>query len=279
MLQAEAARIEARGGRIDRVVLDFELKKKVYAERGKANNSEALEYVERQAQIAAANGLTVVDGKIPLPDLRIKYETANGEPARVDLELATDHYRRGHISEKAHAGFRMVWLHFHIPRIAGRMGRPRNHRRDSFDMTNILQKFGYTETEARFLELVIPLGGYFVRRQFNQFAACKTGKRTHDFVQKLLTGDPWPYGRMATSVCSGQGIFQQSRAAIPTCKCCRKGVGRQWRERARISDCSARRRAGRADRGQLHGRESDSTRILPGGSNTCSGRVGEKSSH
>ena len=40
-------------------------------------------------------------------------------------------------------------------------------------MTNILQKFGYTETEARFLELVIPLGGYFVRRQFNQFAACK----------------------------------------------------------------------------------------------------------
>jgi hypothetical protein len=54
-------------------------------------------------------------------------------------------------------------------------------------MTSILQKFGYTETEARFLELVIRLGGYFVRRQFNQFAACKTGKRTQDFVQKLLT--------------------------------------------------------------------------------------------
>jgi hypothetical protein len=34
---------------------------------------------------------------------------------------------------------------------------------------------------------VIRLGGYFVRRQFNQFAACKTGKRTQDFVQKLLT--------------------------------------------------------------------------------------------
>ena len=54
-------------------------------------------------------------------------------------------------------------------------------------MTSIVQKFGYTDTEAQFLELVIRLGGYFVRRQFNQFAACKTGKRTQDFVQKLLT--------------------------------------------------------------------------------------------
>jgi hypothetical protein len=54
-------------------------------------------------------------------------------------------------------------------------------------MTSELQAFGYTETEARFLELVIRIGGYFVRRQFNQFAVCKTGKRTQDFVQKLLT--------------------------------------------------------------------------------------------
>jgi hypothetical protein len=54
-------------------------------------------------------------------------------------------------------------------------------------MTSVLKAFGYTETEARFLELVIRIGGYFVRRQFNHFAACKTGKRTQDFVQKLIT--------------------------------------------------------------------------------------------
>ena len=54
-------------------------------------------------------------------------------------------------------------------------------------MTSALQAFSYTDTEARFLELVIRIGGYFVRRQFNQFVACKTGKRTQDFVQKLLT--------------------------------------------------------------------------------------------
>jgi hypothetical protein len=107
MFQAEASQIEVRGGRIDRVVLDFELKKKVYAELAKARDLGALEYAERQAQIAAANGLTVVAGKIPLPDLRIEYETADGELAPVDLELATEHYHRGHISEKARAGFKM----------------------------------------------------------------------------------------------------------------------------------------------------------------------------
>jgi len=53
-------------------------------------------------------------------------------------------------------------------------------------MTSILQTFGYTETEAQFQELVIHLGGYFVRRQFNRFAGCQTGGRTQNFVYKLL---------------------------------------------------------------------------------------------
>jgi hypothetical protein len=107
MFQAEAARIEAQGGRVDRIVLDFEFKKKIYCELAKAHDLGALEYADRQAEIAAANGLAVVDGKIPLPDLRIEYETAEGELARIDLELATEHYHRGHLAEKARAGFKM----------------------------------------------------------------------------------------------------------------------------------------------------------------------------
>jgi hypothetical protein len=46
-----------------------------------------------------------VNGKIPLPDLRIEYQTRDGEMAKVDLELATGHYKRSQISEKASAGF------------------------------------------------------------------------------------------------------------------------------------------------------------------------------
>ena len=65
----------------------------------------ALEYARLQAEIAARNGLPVLKGKIQLPDLRIEYETADGNPARVDLELATHHYHGSHLAAKAAAGF------------------------------------------------------------------------------------------------------------------------------------------------------------------------------
>ena len=40
-----------------------------------------------------------------MPDLRIEYETLDGEIARVNLELVTEHYRGRHVAEKVHAGF------------------------------------------------------------------------------------------------------------------------------------------------------------------------------
>jgi hypothetical protein len=48
--------------------------------------------------------LRVVRGKIPLPDLRIEYETPDRETARVDLELATEHYRSPNLTKKVRAG-------------------------------------------------------------------------------------------------------------------------------------------------------------------------------
>ena len=109
MYQAEAARIVAGGGRIRRVVLDYELKQKVYSPlaKAKAKALGASEYAKRQAEVARQHGLAVIKGKIPLPDLRIEYETADGELARVDLELATHHYHGSHLQTKADAGFKM----------------------------------------------------------------------------------------------------------------------------------------------------------------------------
>ena len=46
-----------------------------------------------------------MDGKIPLPDLRIEYETREHQQARVDLELATQDYRERGLAEKSKAGF------------------------------------------------------------------------------------------------------------------------------------------------------------------------------
>ena len=111
MFQAEAERIRRAGGLVRRVVLDYELKQKVYrplAEaKAKVNALPPLEYARRQAEIANQNKLKVVHGKILLPDLRIEYETAAGEHAHVDLELATHHYRGSHLRGKAEAGFKM----------------------------------------------------------------------------------------------------------------------------------------------------------------------------
>jgi hypothetical protein len=107
MYQAEATHIEKAGGRVKRVILDFELKKKAYSPLAKARRVSLEEYTRKQREIADQFGLKVVDGKIRLPDLRIEYEKANGEVARVDLELATEHYRGDHMAAKEGAGFKI----------------------------------------------------------------------------------------------------------------------------------------------------------------------------
>jgi hypothetical protein len=105
MYHAAAARIAQQGGAVRRIVLDYELKKKVYAPLAKVKQRSPTEYANRQAAVAQENGLKVVHGKIPLPDLRLEYETPDGEMARVDLELATHHYHGSHLQMKAAAGF------------------------------------------------------------------------------------------------------------------------------------------------------------------------------
>ena len=107
MYEAEAREIEGRGATIRRVVLDFELKKKIYAELNKAGDYGELSYARRQEELAQLYELPIVDGKLALPDLRIEYETAEGDRAHIDLELATEHYRPGHMSVKTRAGFKL----------------------------------------------------------------------------------------------------------------------------------------------------------------------------
>jgi hypothetical protein len=103
LYQKAAAKIEAQGGRNLRVVLDYELKKHLcrdLAKLGKDRDSG-----DGKHAVADRHGLQVVRGKIPVPDVRIEYETPDGERARVDLELATGHYRGGNLAEKVRAGF------------------------------------------------------------------------------------------------------------------------------------------------------------------------------
>jgi hypothetical protein len=107
MYRAEAEQIEAKGGKVRRVVLDYELKRNVYSKLARERDAGPLEYARRQQEIADDERLPIVDGRIALPDLRIEYETPEGDLDHVDLELATEHYHRGHMEAKARAGFKM----------------------------------------------------------------------------------------------------------------------------------------------------------------------------
>jgi hypothetical protein len=49
-----------------------------------------------------------------------------------------------------------------------------------------LLHFGYTEEEARFLYIVATHSGYFTCRQFLQFVKTKRGKRSAEFVRKVV---------------------------------------------------------------------------------------------
>jgi hypothetical protein len=94
----EIARILKEGGRNPRVILDFELKRKINRDVAKLGR-------EARPEIARSHGLRVVRGRIPVPDVRIEYEKPDGQMARIDLELVTEHYRGRSLADKVKAGF------------------------------------------------------------------------------------------------------------------------------------------------------------------------------
>ena len=103
LYQKEAARIERGGGRPIRVLLDYELKRNL--NRDLALLGPEKDGPDAKERIAEKHGLHVVNGKIPVPDLRVEYETPELELRHVDLELATRDYRPRAMAEKAAAGF------------------------------------------------------------------------------------------------------------------------------------------------------------------------------
>jgi DNA-binding MarR family transcriptional regulator len=101
--QMEEDRIERRGGRVRRVLLDFELKKKVNRDLTRLGPQK--DDPDKKRDVAERHGLRVVHGRIPVPDLQIEYEMPDQSIARVNLELTTEDYRPRQLADKARAGF------------------------------------------------------------------------------------------------------------------------------------------------------------------------------
>jgi hypothetical protein len=105
LYQKEVARIERGGGRSVRVLLDYELKRNLNHDLALLGSEK--DDLDRKGEVAEKHGLRLVDGKIPIPDLRVEYETPDLELRHVDLELATRDYRPRAMAAKAAAGFSM----------------------------------------------------------------------------------------------------------------------------------------------------------------------------
>ncbi len=105
LYQQVARDIKDSGGKVRRVVLDFELKKDLYQALSRMRPDKDPRY--ERIFIANQFDLKVVNGKIPIPDLRIEYEDDCREIRRLDLEVATRDYRPRGLGEKAKAGFHL----------------------------------------------------------------------------------------------------------------------------------------------------------------------------
>ena len=97
------------------MILEYELKENIRRDIARLGAAA-------QREIAAWHALRVVGNKIPIPDLRIEYETRDGELARVDLELVTEHYAGRDTATKARAGFSLYTPHGEAGRLRRVLG-------------------------------------------------------------------------------------------------------------------------------------------------------------
>jgi len=102
LYQRGLEKVHREGAKNVRVILDSELKRILYRDLARATEQGS---GDGRSSVAQRHGLRVVRDTIPVPDLRLEYEAADGQLARLDLELATEHYRFRNIARKVLAGF------------------------------------------------------------------------------------------------------------------------------------------------------------------------------
>lgn len=107
----EAERLEERGARIERVSLDYELKREYQQwlherDRDRDAYDGRPDRDEREIeQWAHEHDLPYFDDQVHLPDFRIDYCDIDGREDHVDVEVTTEHYRGAHGAAVARCGF------------------------------------------------------------------------------------------------------------------------------------------------------------------------------
>jgi DNA-binding MarR family transcriptional regulator len=105
------ARLRGEGGRVRRVVLDYELKRdyqRFLQERNRGrrdSDGRPDREPEEVARWAREHDLPYDDGHVRFPDARIEYEDRDGLSRHEDIEVVTAHYRGAHAGAAAKSGF------------------------------------------------------------------------------------------------------------------------------------------------------------------------------
>jgi len=104
-------RLRGQGGRVRRVVLDYELKRdyqRFLQERNRGKKDCDGRPDREPAEIARwarEHELPYDDGHVRFPDARIEYEDRDGRSRHEDREVVTAHYRGAHAGATAKSGF------------------------------------------------------------------------------------------------------------------------------------------------------------------------------
>jgi hypothetical protein len=122
-----AERLQGKGVRIERVVLDYEVKReyqRFLQERNRDRSDSDGRPTRSREEIeewAHERHLPVLDGHVQFPDFRIECESPDGRRDLEDVEVTTRHYRGAHASAKARSGFSR--FRAGGGRVGGRSGR------------------------------------------------------------------------------------------------------------------------------------------------------------
>jgi uncharacterized membrane protein YgcG len=106
-----AERLAERGARIDRVMLDHELKREYQTwlherDRERPHYDGHPDRTDQEIrEWAHEHDLPYFDDEVHFPDLRIEYHDADGRWDHDDIEVTTEHYRGGHAASVARSGF------------------------------------------------------------------------------------------------------------------------------------------------------------------------------
>lgn len=109
-LRAEE-RLRSAGGRVRRVVLDYELKREYQRflqerNRDRPDSNGRPDRTAREIEAwAKQHRLPYFDEHVHFPDLRIEYDDREGYAQREDVEVTTGHYRGAHAGAAARSGF------------------------------------------------------------------------------------------------------------------------------------------------------------------------------